>query len=46
MTVELVVAANPTADLATKFATSGPPPDQTATTRFLTTFYNALKSEL
>jgi glyoxylase-like metal-dependent hydrolase (beta-lactamase superfamily II) len=46
MTVEQVVAANPTADLATKFATSGPPPDEMATTRFLTTFYNALKSEL
>jgi glyoxylase-like metal-dependent hydrolase (beta-lactamase superfamily II) len=46
MTVEQVVAANPTADLATKFATSGPPPDAAATQRFLTTFYNALKSEL
>jgi len=46
MTVEQVVAANPTADLATKFATSGPPPDAVATQRFLTTFYNALKSEL
>jgi len=46
MTVEQVVAANPTADLAPKFVTSGPQPDQAATTRFLTTFYNALKSEL
>ena len=46
MTVEQVVAANPTADLATKFATSGPPPDEMATQRFLTAFYNALKSEL
>jgi glyoxylase-like metal-dependent hydrolase (beta-lactamase superfamily II) len=46
MTVEQVVAANPTADLATKFATSGPPPDAAATQRFLTTFYNALKTEL
>ena len=46
MTVEQVVAANPTADLATKFATSGPAPDEMATQRFLTAFYNALKSEL
>ncbi len=46
MTVEQVVAANPTADLATKFVTSGPPPDAAATQRFLTAFYNALKSEL
>ena len=46
MTLEQVVAANPTADLATKFATSGPPPDDAATLRFLTGFYNALKSEL
>ena len=46
MTVEQVVAANPTADLATKFATSGPPPDEAATQRFITGFYNALKSEL
>ncbi len=46
MTVEQVVAANPTADLATKFATSGPAPDEPATQRFLTAFYNALKSEL
>ena len=46
MTVEQVVAANPTADLATKFATSGPPPDEAGTTRFLTAFYNAVKAEL
>jgi glyoxylase-like metal-dependent hydrolase (beta-lactamase superfamily II) len=46
MTVEQVVAANPTADLGAKFATSGPPPDAAATQRFLTGFYNALKSEL
>jgi cyclase len=46
MTVEQVIAANPTADLATKFATSGPAPDAAATQRFLTGFYNALKSEL
>ncbi|HEY9183544.1 MAG TPA: MBL fold metallo-hydrolase [Gammaproteobacteria bacterium] len=46
MTVEQVVAANPTADLGAKFATSGPPPDEAATQRFLTGFYNALKSEL
>ncbi len=46
MTVEQVVAANPTADLATKFVTSGPAPDAAATQRFLTAFYNALKSEL
>lgn len=45
MTVEQVVAANPTADLAAKFVTSGPPVDAAGTTRFLTTFYNALKSE-
>jgi glyoxylase-like metal-dependent hydrolase (beta-lactamase superfamily II) len=46
MTVEQVVAANPTADLATKFATSGPPPDEAGTQRFLTAFYNAVKAEL
>ena len=46
MTVEQVVAANPTADLARKFVTSGPAPDDMATQRFLTAFYNALKSEL
>jgi glyoxylase-like metal-dependent hydrolase (beta-lactamase superfamily II) len=46
MTLEQVVAANPTADLATKFATSSPPPDEMATQRFLTQFYNAVKSEL
>ena len=36
MTVEQVVAANPTADLATKFATTGSAPDAPATQRFLT----------
>jgi cyclase len=46
MTVEQVVAANPTADLATKFVTTGPAPDAAATQRFLTAFYNAVKSEL
>jgi cyclase len=46
MTVEQVVAANPTADLGAKFATTGPAPDAAATQRFLTGFYNALKSEL
>ena len=46
MTVEQVVAANPTADLATKFVTTGPAPDAIATQRFLTAFYNAVKSEL
>jgi glyoxylase-like metal-dependent hydrolase (beta-lactamase superfamily II) len=46
MTLEQVVAANPTADLAAKFVTSGPQPDAAATQRFLTQFYNALKSEL
>jgi len=46
MTVEQVVAANPTADLARKFVTSGPVPDEMATQRFLTAFYNALKGEL
>jgi cyclase len=46
MTLEQVIAANPTADLATKFATSAPPPDAATTERFLTQFYNALKSEL
>jgi glyoxylase-like metal-dependent hydrolase (beta-lactamase superfamily II) len=46
MTVEQVVAANPTADLAPKFVTTGPQPDEAATTRFLTGFYNALKGEL
>jgi glyoxylase-like metal-dependent hydrolase (beta-lactamase superfamily II) len=46
MTLEQVIAANPTADLATKFVTSGPPPDAATTERFLTQFYNALKSEL
>jgi cyclase len=46
MTLEQVVAANPTADLASKFFTSAPPPDAATTERFLTQFYNALKSEL
>ena len=46
MTVEQVVAANPTADLTTKFVTSGPPPNEMATERFLTGFYNAVKAEL
>ena len=46
MTLEQVIAANPTADLAAKFATSAPPPDAATTERFLTQFYNALKSEL
>jgi glyoxylase-like metal-dependent hydrolase (beta-lactamase superfamily II) len=46
MTLEQVVAANPTADLAAKFVTSGPAPDAATTQRFLTQFYNALKSEL
>jgi len=46
MTVEQVVAANPTADLAPKFVTSGPQPDAAATQRFLTAFYNAVKNEL
>jgi cyclase len=46
MTVEQVVAANPTADLAPKFVTTGTQPDAMATQRFLTAFYNALKSEL
>ena len=46
MTVEQVVAANPTADLAPKFVTTGPQPDKAATDRFLTAFYNAVKSEL
>jgi glyoxylase-like metal-dependent hydrolase (beta-lactamase superfamily II) len=45
LTVEQVVAANPTADLAPRFVTSGPQPDAAATQRFLTAFYNALKSE-
>jgi glyoxylase-like metal-dependent hydrolase (beta-lactamase superfamily II) len=46
MTVEQVIAANPTADLAPKFVTTGPQPDAAATQRFLTAFYNAIKSEL
>jgi cyclase len=46
MTLEQVIAANPTADLAAKFVTSAQPPDAPTTERFLTQFYNALKSEL
>jgi cyclase len=46
MTVEQVVAANPTADLAAKFAPGSPPLDAAATQRFLTGFYNALKAEM
>ena len=46
MTLEQVLAAIPTADLASKFVTSGPQPDKAATDRFLTAFYNAVKSEL
>ena len=46
MSLEQVLAANPTADLASKFVTSGPQPDKAATDRFLTAFYNAVKSEL
>ena len=46
MTLEQVVAANPTADLAPKFITTASPPDKAATDRFLTAFYNACKSEL
>jgi cyclase len=45
MTLQQVVAANPTADLAPKFATTGDPPNAMATERFLTQFYNALKTE-
>ena len=46
MTVEQVIAANPTADLVPKFVTTGDPPEAAGTTRFLTLFYNALKTEL
>jgi len=46
MTLEQVIAANPTADLVPKFVTTADPPDTAATTRFLTLFYNALKTEL
>jgi cyclase len=46
MTLEQVLAANPTADLAPKFITTAPQPDKAATDRFLTAFYNALKNEL
>jgi glyoxylase-like metal-dependent hydrolase (beta-lactamase superfamily II) len=45
MTLEQVVAANPTADLAAKFATSGPAPDAAATQRYLGQIYNAVKTE-
>jgi glyoxylase-like metal-dependent hydrolase (beta-lactamase superfamily II) len=45
MTLAQVIAANPTADLVPKFATTGDPPNAMATERFLTQFYNALKSE-
>ena len=45
MTLEQVVAANPTADLVTKFVTTGRR-RSAATERFLTLFYNALKTEL
>jgi glyoxylase-like metal-dependent hydrolase (beta-lactamase superfamily II) len=46
MTLEQVIAANPTADLAPKFFTTAPPPDKAVTDRFITAFYNAVKSEL
>jgi len=46
MTLPQVIAANPTADLVPKFATTGDPPNAMATERFLTLFYNALKTEL
>jgi hypothetical protein len=46
MTLPQVIAANPTADLVPKFATTGDPPTAMATERFLTLFYNALKTEL
>jgi cyclase len=46
MTLAQVIAANPTADLVPKFATTGDPPNAMATERFLTLFYNALKTEL
>jgi glyoxylase-like metal-dependent hydrolase (beta-lactamase superfamily II) len=46
MTLAQVVAANPTADLVPKFATTGDPPNAMATERFLTQVYNALKTEL
>jgi hypothetical protein len=45
-TVEQVVAANPCADLVPKFVTTGPLPDAMATQRFLTLFYNSLKTEI
>ena len=46
MTLQQVIAANPTADLVPKFVTNGDPPNAMATERFLTLFYNALKTEL
>jgi cyclase len=46
MTLPQVIAANPTADLVPKFVTTGDPPNAMATERFLTLFYNALKTEL
>ena len=46
MTLPQVIAANPTADLVPKFVTNGDPPNAMATERFLTLFYNALKTEL
>jgi cyclase len=46
MTVEQVVAANPTADLAARFAPGSPPLDAAATQRFLTGFYSAVKAEM
>jgi glyoxylase-like metal-dependent hydrolase (beta-lactamase superfamily II) len=45
MTLEQVLAANPTADLVPKFVTTGDPPNDAATQRFITAFYNAVKSE-
>ena len=33
-------------DLAPKFFTTAPPPDKAVTDRFITAFYNAVKSEL
>jgi len=45
MTLEQVIAANPVADLATKFITTAPPPDKATTDRFYNQFYTALKSE-
>lgn len=45
MTLQQVVAANPTADLVPKFVTTGDPPNAMATERFLGQVYNALKTE-